>query len=213
MTASYPLCHRIVCGLTLVGALICGSSVSMLAAAEPVKAADPSTTVIDKTVKVGDTAPEFMLNALAGEQTKLSVAAAKGTVVLVVLRGWPGYQCPACDRQVQEFIGSAAAFTEAKAQVIFVYPGPADGLVAHAKEFSELKGKQWPKEFQLLLDPDYAMTNAYGLRWDAKGETAYPSTFVLDQKRVVRFAKISKGHGDRSKAADVLAELRKPATK
>ena len=69
--------------------------------------------------------------------------------------------------------------------------------------------KQWPKDFLYVTDADYAMVNAYGLRWDAPNETAYPSTFLLDRNGIVRFAKISHGHGDRTKAADVLEELKR----
>jgi peroxiredoxin len=130
-------------------------------------------------------------------------------VVLVVLRGWPGYQCPICDRQVNEFVTAKAAFAEAGAQLVFVYPGPAADLKARAAEFRSMKGREWPAEFRYALDPDYAFTDAYGLRWDAPRETAYPSTFIIDAKGVVRFAKVSRTHGDRAKAADVLAELRK----
>ncbi len=89
--------------------------------------------------------------------------------------------------------------------MLFVYPGPADKLKAHAGEFA--KGKDYPEEFQFLLDPDYTFTDAYGLRWDAKAETAYPSTFVLDGKRKVTFAKVSKTHGDRAKVDEVLKAL------
>ena len=159
--------------------------------------------------KVGDKAPAFALTTLDDQTVRLSELTAKGEVVLVVLRGWPGYQCPLCDRQVQDFIRSATNFVEAKARVVFVYPGPAEDLKAHAKEFAEWKGKQWPKDFLYVMDPDYTMVNAYNLRWDAPKETAYPSTFVSDKKGIVRFAKISKSHGDRTKAADVLEELKR----
>ncbi len=158
--------------------------------------------------KVGDKAPDFALKTLDDQTVRLSELTAKGEVVLVMLRGWPGYQCPLCDRQVQDFIRSATNFTEAKASVVFVYPGPAGDLKAHAKAFSEWKGKQWPKDFLFVMDPDYTMVNAYNLRWDAPMETAYASTFVLDRKGSVRFAKISKSHGDRTKAADVIAKLK-----
>ena len=87
-----------------------------------------------------------------------------------------------------------------------VYPGPAESLKAHAKEF--LENKQWPKEFVYVTDPDFNMVNAYGLRWNAPKETAYPSTFVLDRKGFVRFAKVSRSHSDRTKAADILEELK-----
>ena len=94
------------------------------------------------------------------------------------------------------------------AKVVFVYPGPAKDLKAHAKEFSEMKNKEWPKEYLFALDPNYTMVNAYGLRWDAPQETAYPSTFIVDKKGTVQFAKVSRGHGDRSKAADVLKAVK-----
>lgn len=161
--------------------------------------------------KVGDKAPDFSLKSLDDQTVRLSELTAKGSVVLVVLRGWPGYQCPICDRQVQDFIKIKSDFAEAKAPIVFIYPGPADGLTAHAKEFKEWKGKEWPAEFLYVLDPDYAMVNAYGLRWDAPRETAYASTFVLDGQGVVRFVKTSRTHGGRTKAADVLAEVIKLA--
>lgn len=159
--------------------------------------------------KLGDKAPDFVLKTLDDQTVQLSKLTAKGDVVLIVLRGWPGYQCPICDRQVHDFIATAPGFAEAKAQLVFVYPGPADDLKAHAEEFKNWKGKEWPKEFLYVLDPDYTMVNAYGLRWDAPKETAYPSTFVLDDRGVARFEKISHSHGDRTKAADVLAEVKK----
>lgn len=152
--------------------------------------------------KVGDKAPDFMLQTLEDKAVKLSELTAKGKVVLVVLRGWPGYQCPLCTRQVRDFTGAAADFAKAGARVLMVYPGPSGQLKLKAQEF--LGNAEWPKEFIFVTDPDFTMVNAYGLRWDAKSETAYPSTFVLDRKGMVQFAKISKSHGDRAQAAEVV---------
>ncbi len=67
----------------------------------------------------------------------------------------------------------------------------------------------WPKDFLYVLDPDYTFVNAYNLRWDAPKETAYPSTFVLDKKGGVRFVKISHSQGDRTKAAEILDDVKK----
>lgn len=163
--------------------------------------------------KVGEIAPDFTLKTLDDTSLRLSELTSKSNVVLIVLRGWPGYQCPICERQVQEFIQAAPKFTEAGAQVLFVYPGPAADLKAHAEEFKTMKGKQWPGEFLYALDPDYSMVNTYDLRWDAPNETAYPSTIVIDKTRTVRFVKISHSHGDRTKAADVISEVKKLKTK
>lgn len=157
--------------------------------------------------KVGDKAPDFTLKTLDDQSVTLSDLTASNKVVLVVLRGWPGYQCPICDTQVHDYIAAASGFTDAKARVVFVYPGPAEDLKAHAKEFAEWKGKVWPGDFLYVMDPDFNLVNTYGLRWDAPKETAYPSTFVLDKKGVIHFEEISHTHGNRSRAADVLKEL------
>ena len=125
----------------------------------------------------------------------------------MVLRGYPGYQCPICSKQVGEFVGKADQLKKAGARVVFVYPGPADKLKEHAAEFTKGKEKDYPAEFTLVLDPDYTFTNAYNLRWDAKNETAYPATFVIDGDRKVTFATVSKTHAGRAKADDVLKAL------
>jgi peroxiredoxin len=162
----------------------------------------PSPKAAEVGPKVGDEAKDFELAALGGEKVKLSKLTESGPVVLVVLRGYPGYQCPICTKQFAEFRGKADEFKTAGAHVVIVYPGPAEKLKEHAGEF--VKGKDYPAHFHFLLDPDYAFTTAYGLRWDAKNETAYPSTFVIDGKRKVTFAKVSTTHGDRAKVGDVL---------
>jgi thioredoxin-dependent peroxiredoxin len=100
------------------------------------------------------------------------------------------------------FLKNAQGFADAKVRVILVYPGPPDNLAARATEF--VTDKKLPENFDLLLDPGYEFTNLYGLRWDAPNETAYPSTFMIDQSGIVFFSKISKTHGGRAKAAELL---------
>jgi len=154
--------------------------------------------------QVGEAAADFTLNTLDGRAIALKDETAKQPVVLVVLRGWPGYQCPVCTKQVHNFVEKAAEFS-GKATVLMVYPGPAEKLKEHAAEF--LKDKNWPKDFVFVTDPDYTFTKAYGLRWDAAGETAYPSTFIVDKTGKVRFAKISKDHGGRSNVPELIKAL------
>ena len=156
---------------------------------------------------VGDTAPNFTLKTLQGTPVELKQLVATKDVVLVVLRGWPGYQCPLCTRQVQDLIKGADEFASRGVQVLMVYPGPAENLEAHADEF--LHDKNWPKNFLFVIDPGYTFTESYGLRWNARNETAYPSTFIVDRESKVRFAHISRQHGDRVDAAGVLKALDK----
>lgn len=162
-------------------------------------------TAAQPTPKVGDKARDFVLQSLDGATVRLSEEVARGPVVLVVLRGWPGYQCPFCTRQFGDYLTNAGNFAKSGARVLFVYPGPSDGLKAHAEALTA--SSPLPAGFRILLDPDYAFTHAYGLRWDAPKETAYPSTFVFSKDGIVVFAQVSRTHGDRVTADTVLKAL------
>lgn len=171
-------------------------AVLLLACAAQLRAATPA---------VGETAPDFTLKTLSGESVKLSGFTSAANIVLVALRGWPGYQCPFCTTQVYEYISHAADFSGKNVQVILVYPGPSEMLQAHAQEF--LKDKPLPEPIVFLVDPNYEFANRYALRWKADDETVYPSTFVMDHNRMIRFAHVSHEHGDRTSAAAVLRFL------
>jgi len=174
-------------------------SMLMFATVLPMAAAPPN---------IGEKAPDFKLSTPEGRSVQLSQVTSKGPVVLVVLRGYPGYQCPYCNRQVQDFIQKSQAFADAGARVLMVYPGPPQDLGSKANEF--LADKKLPDNFDLVLDPGYEFTALYGLRWDAPRETAYPSTFLLDRNGVIFFSKIVKEHGGRTAAAEILDALPKP---
>lgn len=167
-----------------------------------IRAADKEKT---NRPAVGEEAVDFELKTLDGETVKLSKLVADGPVVLIVLRGYPGYQCPACTAQMGQFLSNAKKFKALKTRVVMVYPGPADNLNKHAEDF--VRGKTLPDNFSLALDPDYEFTKAYRLRWEAKNETAYPSTFVIDRERKITFVKISMSHGGRASVDEVLNVL------
>lgn len=158
-----------------------------------------------KRYSKGEKAPDFVLNDLSKNEIQLSKLNTEQTVVLVVLRGWPGYQCPVCSRQVGELIESADKFSKKNAAVLFVYPGPSNKLADYATEFSS--DFSMPNNFYFVLDPDYSMINKYGLRWDAPKETAYPATFVVDKTGEILFSKISETHGGRSKVEEILQSI------
>ena len=159
-----------------------------------------------QTPALGAKAPDFTLSTPSGTTVRLSQDTAKGTTVLVVLRGFPGYQCPYCVKQVHDFVEHSAEFAAKKTHVLLVYPGPPADLDQHAKDFLT-KQADLPANIELVVDPDYKVTNLYGLRWDAPRETAYPSTFILDAQRKILFEKISHSHGDRTSAEEILTLL------
>ncbi len=164
------------------------------------------TTSFAETPVVGTKAPDFTLSTPTGQTIQMSQELHGHSLVLVVLRGFPGYQCPYCVKQVHDFVEHAAEFAAKNVEVLLVYPGPPADLDQYAKDFLA-KQSALPLNIVLVTDPDYTMTNSYGLRWDAPHETAYPSTFILDKYRKILFEKISHGHGDRLSAQDALAKL------
>lgn len=159
-----------------------------------------------KPPKVGDSIKEYKFHANDNHDVSLKALTDKGPVALIVLRGFPGYQCPVCTAQVAELRKHATEFKELGSTVVLVYPGAVDDLQVRANQF--LKDSKLPEPLVLVLDPKYDFIRPMGLRWDQKGETAYPSTFVLDKNRVVKYSKVSKSHGDRAKPKDILATLR-----
>jgi peroxiredoxin Q/BCP len=170
-------------------------------------ATQPALAMAGVQPKVGDTARDFTLKGLDDQPVQLSALLKDGPVVVVMLRGWVGYQCPICNRQVGALIAHAKEIVATGARVVMIYPGVADGLKEHAQEF--VKDKTVPEKFYFLQDPDLAFVKDYGLRWDKAGETAYPSTFVMDGTGKVTFAKVSHSHGDRATVAEILAGLPK----
>jgi peroxiredoxin len=175
----------------------------LVAAAFAAPSNEPSTQPAPSAPpKIGDTAPDFSLSTLDDRKISLAESIKHGPAVVVVLRGWPGYQCPICTKQVADLFVRAKDFVDADTNVILIYPGPADELKAHAREFTH--DKALPAGFDLVIDPDYTFTNAWLLRWDAAGETAYPSSFVIAKDATVKFAKVSKSHGGRVSAGELV---------
>jgi len=163
-------------------------------------------SVLAQTPAVGAKAPNFTLSTPTGKSVTLSAERGGYPLVLVILRGFPGYQCPYCVKQVHDFVERASDFKAKNTRVLLVYPGPPADLDQHAKEFLE-KQAELPSNVVLVSDPDYKVTNLYGLRWDAPHETAYPSTFILAGSGTVMFEKVTHGHGDRLSAQDALDHL------
>ncbi|WP_263408990.1 peroxiredoxin family protein [Terriglobus tenax] len=165
------------------------------------------SSALAQTPAVGSRVPDFTLNTPVGAPVRLSKELGRSmTTVLIILRGFPGYQCPYCQKQIHDLIEHDADFAAKKANVLLVYPGPPADLDKRAQE-GLAKQANLPENISLVIDPDYTVTKLYGLRWDAPHETAYPSTFILDRTGKVLYKKISHSHGDRISAEEVLAKI------
>src|SRR6201988_4453383 len=90
-----------------------------------------------ETPPLGAKAPDFTLSTPSGKAIRMSGVQEGHDLVLVVLRGFPGYQCPYCMKQVHDFVEHASDFAAKKTRVLLVYPGPPGDLDQHAREFLE----------------------------------------------------------------------------
>ncbi len=180
---------------------------SVVTQAKLATSAEPSDANSKKQVASGDMAVDFTLPIVSGTgELTLSEEYLKGPVVLIVLRGYPGYQCPLCSRQVGELVTAADKIGEVAKRVIFVYPGEPDQLEQHAEEFM---GKTaLPAPLVLVRDPGLQMVTDWRLRWDAPRETAYPATYIIDHDGKVRWSKVSKSHGGRTSAREIIEQLK-----
>jgi len=172
--------------------------------------AKPSARAADPVagLAIGDAAPDFSL-PIVGKDEYLSLKEANqaGPIVIIVLRGFPGYQCPLCSQQVGAFVNRAAALAKVAKKVILVYPGEVAMLDKHAEEF--LASRKLPAPLVLVRDPDMKLVSDYGIRWNKTNETAYPAAFVIDKNGRVKWSKISDSHAGRASVDEVITELGK----
>lgn len=164
---------------------------------------------------VGSKAPPFELSVQGdtrgdarggGTLVTLSDLAKDGPFAVIVLRGFPGYQCGICKQQVGALINRAKSLSSVTGsrprRIVLIYPGPANGLDSKAKAF--LGSRRLPDPFVLLKDPGMEMVTEWGLRWDKRSETAYPAAFIIDGSKRVRWAKVSDSHSGRAGAEELI---------
>ena len=158
------------------------------------------------TPGVGQRAPDFTLSTPDGSSLSLNSLTSQNRVVLILLRGYPGYQCPFSQQQFQNYQQTAAQFAALGAHVVFIYPGTGGKNLAD--DAAQMIGDQpLPANVHVVLDPDYVISTQYGLRWDAPDQTVYPSTFLVAKNRTVFFAHTGRSSSDLTPPADALAAL------
>ena len=169
-------------------------------------AADSNTKT--KRLEVGDKVINFDLPIVGSDDyLQLEDELKQGHVVVIVLRGYPGYQCPICSRQVGSLINRAKAIADLAHRVILVYPGQPDELQRHADEF--VGSRSIPEPIVIVRDPGMEMVTEWGLRWDAPRETAYPATYVINKNRRVAWSKVSTSHAGRTTPDEIIKQLRR----
>ena len=175
---------------------------------------------LDSAIKVGDSAPDFVLPDAVGKPVKLSDLLAKGPVVLSFYRGqW----CPYCNLELRALELALPDITAAGATLVAVSPQTPDNSLSTVEK-NELT-------FVVLSDVDNVVANQYGLVFQLpkslhpiyanfgidipahNGDTTYqlpvPATYVIAPDGTVFHAFLNADYTKRLDPVDILATLRK----
>ena len=137
-----------------------------------------------------------------GQPVDLRAYRGKKNVVLVVMRGYPGYVCPNCTAQTSRLLGNYKEFVKRDTEVVVVFPGPTD----HLQEFvtrSQTEANIKAAPFPIVLDNDFKAVDRLGIR----GDLAKPATFIVDKEGQVRFAYVGENSIDRPSLKAILNQL------
>ena len=89
---------------------------------------------------------------------------------------------------------------------VIIYPGPEDKLEARARQF--LGSRKLPSPFVVVRDPRMETVSEWGLRWNKRGETAYPTTYVIGAGQRVKWSKVSRSHAGRATVQEILDAIK-----
>ncbi len=130
-------------------------------------------------------------------------------LVVVLLRGFAGQVCVYCATQTRALVPAYPKFEAQGAEVLVVYPGPESGMDAFLEAYADTFGEDDLPPYRLLYDPELDMARKLGLA----GDLAIPSTLILDEDGIVRWAYVGENIEDRPSAKqilDALVELNEP---
>lgn len=165
--------------IALAGTLV--SLVCLLAAVpDPSRAAEPAV----EKFKVGDKAPDFALQDLAGRQVRLSDHAGKNIVILAF---W-ALRCSACITEAPYLEQIHAKYGGKGAILLAINTDGVDAKTIAAT----LQDLKLTLTYTILLDPEFSVSDLYT-------NFVVPLTLVIDRKGIVRYIHTGFEKGDEKK--------------
>jgi len=128
----------------------------------------------------------------------------KSKVVLVVLRGFAREVCVYCITQTEALCDNAEAFRAEGCEVFVVYPGERNRLEVFMESFEAVSKHMGEPPIGVLYDRDMELVKRMGIT----SEFAIPSTFVIDERGVIRYSYVGRDIEDRPAAEDILTAIR-----
>jgi peroxiredoxin len=180
---------------------------------------DLASSMPDPGIKVGEKAPDFVLNNALGKAVNLKDELQQGPVVLVFYRGaW----CPFCNMHLHVLQQSLPEFKQYGAQLITITPQTPDKSIEQFKQkgypfevLSDLDNKVM-KDYRLYFElPDdlVAVYKKHGLDIEAfNGEDRnvlpVPGSFVIDTGGVVRAMHADTDYKQRMEPSAIIEALK-----
>lgn len=164
--------------------------------------APSAPTPVDPSALIGKPFPSVTFTGASGDSFTLDEVREGKPVVLVLLRGFPGYVCPYCTAQTAALIDSLPAIERLDARVALVFPGQADTVplfLSAVRDYRQRDAVPVP----VLFDTNLAAVRSLGV----EGKLAKPTTVIVDKQGVVRYAYVGSGFNDRPSAGLILAVL------
>lgn len=142
-----------------------------------------------------------------GEIVLLDSFRGKQPVLLVFMRGFHGFICPACTHQTAMLSDNLARINATGAKLLLVYPGneqAAPKFIAAARQLMRSGDKQSVR-IPLLLDLNQKAVAALGIGGALMSK---PATFIIDRAGILRYRYVGRNKLDRPSLEDVLEQLR-----
>ena len=175
--------------------------------------------IVERSLKVGDAAPDFELPNIAGQTVRLRDLLAKGPVVVSFYRGgW----CPFCTAELKAFQNALPAINAQGATMVAISPQTPDRSLATARqqdldyELLSDEGNTAARTFGIvfhLADELQAIHAEFGLdlpeyNGDDSFDLPVPATYVVDTGGIIRLAFVDPNYTRRLDPAEVLSTLR-----
>ena len=179
-----------------------------------------ASNVAGGALKMGDSAPDFILPDAHGELVRLNSLLREGHVVVVFYRGgW----CPYCNLHLRGFQRRLPQFRELGAQIVAISPQLPDNSLS-TQEKNELAfpvlsdvGNKVSRQFGIVFELSndlvklyrqfgHALEDANGA--SGKRELPFPATFLIDDNGTIRLAHVDVDYSRRLDPDDVLETLK-----
>lgn len=185
----------------------------------PAAAADDTATSAGPGLRIGDRAPDALIQTRDGQTVSLASLYGNGPVVVTFYRGgW----CPYCTRQLSEWQGREDELTAAGGRLVAITAESPDNATQTASKHH--------LGFDIYSDTTMAAAKAYNVYFDLDAGTKSkykgygidlatsnasgtwslpaPGTFVVDSKGIIRYAWADWDYTKRADADDVIAAVK-----